>query len=88
MPGLQQRLDDYKKAFEAGAPPQNVSHEAIEKMHRATAALKASGIEDRALKVGDPAPNFALLNQDHVQVASTDLLREGPLVVTFFRGHW
>ena len=57
-------------------------------MHRATAELKASGIEDRALKVGDRAPSFTLLNQDHVQVASTDLLREGPLVVSFFRGHW
>jgi len=88
MPGLQQRLDDFKKAFEAGAPPYNVSHEAIEKMHRATAELKASGIEDRALKVGDRAPGFTLFNQDHVQVASADLLREGPLVVSFFRGHW
>ena len=48
----------------------------------------SSGIEDAALKVGDRAPSFTLFNQDHVQVASTDLLREGPLVVSFFRGHW
>ena len=53
MPGLQQRLDEFKKAFEAGAPPYNAPHDAIETMHRATAELKASGIEDRALKVGD-----------------------------------
>jgi peroxiredoxin len=57
-------------------------------MHRATAELKASGLEDAALKVGDRAPSFALFNQDHVQVASAALLREGPLVVSFFRGHW
>jgi hypothetical protein len=29
-----------------------------------------------------------LFNQDHVEVNSTDLLRQGPLVVSFFRGHW
>ncbi len=57
-------------------------------MHRATAELKASGIEDAALKVGDRAPSFTLFNQDHVQLAFSDLLHEGPLVVSFFRGHW
>ncbi len=88
MASLQSRLDEFKKAFESGAPPYNAPHEAIETMHRATAELKASGMEDRALKVGDRAPSFTLFNQDHVQVASTDLLREVPLVVSFFRGHW
>jgi hypothetical protein len=88
MASLQHRLDDFKKGFEAGAPPYNAPREAIEKMHRATAELKASGIENRALKVGDRAPGFTLFDQDHVQVASADLLREGPLVVSFFRGHW
>jgi hypothetical protein len=29
-----------------------------------------------------------LFNQDHIQVDSGDLLRQGPLVVSFFRGHW
>ncbi|HEY1422225.1 MAG TPA: hypothetical protein VGF20_02145 [Candidatus Acidoferrum sp.] len=88
MGHLQERLDEYKKGFESGGPPYNVPHEAVETMHRATAELKASGIEDRALKVGDRAPSFTLFNQDHVQVASADLLSQGPLVVSFFRGHW
>jgi hypothetical protein len=88
MAGLQSRLDEFKKAFESGAPPYNAQHEAIEKMHRATAELKASGIEEQALRVGDRAPSFALFNQDHMQVSSANLLREGPLVVSFFRGHW
>ena len=88
MPSLQARLDEYKKSFESGAPPYNAPHEAIEKMHRATAELKASGAEARALKIGDRAPSFTLFNQDHVQTASAELLREGPLVVSFFRGHW
>ena len=88
MAGLQSRLDEFKKTFESGVPPHNASHEAIETMHRATAELKASGIEEHALKVGDQAPSFTLFNQDHVQVSSTDLLRQGSLVLSFFRGNW
>lgn len=88
MSTLQQRLDEFKKTFESGAPPYNAPHEAIEKMHRATAELRASGIESRALKVGDRAPVFSLFNQDHVLVSSEKLLHQGPLVASFFRGHW
>jgi len=88
MSNLQDRLDEFKRTFESGAPPYNAPREAIEMMHRATAELKASGLEEGALKVGDRAPSFTLFNQDHVQVASADLLSEGPLVVSFFRGHW
>jgi hypothetical protein len=88
MAGLQSRLKEFKKAFESGSPPYNAPHEAIETMHRATGELKASGLEAHSLKVGDRAPSFTLFNQDHGQVSSADLLREGPLVVSFFRGHW
>ena len=88
MSSLQDRLDKFKRAFEVGDPPYNVPHEVIKTMHRATAELQASGAEDRALKVGDRSPVFNLFNQDHLQVASNDLLREGPLVVEVFRGHW
>jgi hypothetical protein len=88
MAGLQERLDEFKRSFESGGPPYNAPHEAIETMHRATAELKASGIEDRALKAGDRAPSFTLFNQNHIEVSSAELLRRGPLVVSFFRGHW
>ncbi len=88
MAKLQERLDEFKKSFESGAPPYNAPREAIETMHRATAELKSTEIEERSLKVGDHAPSFTLFNQDHAPVASADLLRKGPLVVSFFRGHW
>jgi hypothetical protein len=64
MATLQSRLDEFKKTFESGAPPYNAPQEAIEKMHRATAELKALGIEQQALKIGDLAPSFTLFNQD------------------------
>ena len=88
MASLPSRLGEFKEAFESGAPPYNAPHEAIETMHRATAELKASGLENRALKVGDRAPEFSLFNQDHDKVNSAQLLRQGPGVVSFFRGQW
>ena len=75
MASLQSRLDEFKKAFESGAPPYNAPQEAIETMHRATSELKASGLENGALKVADRAPDFSLFNQDHGKVNSADLLR-------------
>jgi len=88
MSNLKDRLEEFKKTFESGAAPYNVTPEVVTKMHRATDELKASGIEDRALKIGDHAPEFSLFNQDHVEVSSKDLLRKGPIVVSVFRGHW
>ena len=88
MTTLQSRLREFKETFESGAAPYNAPREAIEKMRRATAELKASGLEDRALKVGDRAPEFKLFNQDHVGVNSAELVRQGALIVSFFRGHW
>ena len=88
MRSLQSRLDEFKREFESGAPPYNATHEVIETMHRATGELEASGLANKALKIGDRAPQFRLFNQDHVEVNSADLLRQGPVVVSFFRGHW
>ena len=49
---------------------------------------KASGIVDKAIKVGDKLPPFALPNSRGEIVTSDDLLAKGPLVLTVFRGHW
>jgi len=85
---LQARLDALKASIESGAPPFNVPRGAIEAMHRATDVLRRSGQAEQALDVGAYAPPFALPNQDGQIIDSADLLARGPLVVTFFRGHW
>ena len=88
MSNLKDHLEEFKRTFESGALPYSVTPERVATMHRATAELKASGIEGRALKIGDHSPDFALFNQDHIEVSSKDLLRQGPMVLSFFRGHW
>ena len=57
-------------------------------MERATEDLRRSGVLDRIVKVGQPAPAFALGNHDGTRVSSADLLARGPLVLSFFRGSW
>ena len=80
---LQQQLNALKLRFEATAPP-----EALAIMHRATEDLRRGGLPARALKVGDRAPQFVLPNQHGDAVRSADLLAQGPLVVSFYRGLW
>ena len=44
-------VKEFNQTFESGAPPYNASPETVATMHRATAELKASGIENTALKM-------------------------------------
>ena len=83
MATLAARLTAIREGMKAKAPA-----EAIELMHRATADLEASGQAERALGVGATWPAFELENQDGEKISSADLLAKGPLVVSFFRGHW
>jgi peroxiredoxin len=85
---LQEKLDAFKADFEAGKPPYNVPRSVIETMHRATAELIASGLASRAKKAGDVAPSFSLRDGDGNVVSSAELLKKGPLVVSFYRGVW
>jgi AhpC/TSA family len=85
---LQDRLDAFRKNFEAAGPPCNAPEWIHEPMHRATAELIASGAAERAAKVGDKAPAFSLEDAEGNEVSSIELLPQGPLVVTFYRGVW
>jgi peroxiredoxin len=50
--------------------------------------LRKTGIMEAALKTGDMAPDFQLPGLDGHVYASKKLLKQGPLIVTFFQGHW
>jgi hypothetical protein len=80
---LAERLDTIRQGAEKRIPPDK---RAI--MHRATDDLRSSGILDRVIKMGDPLPPFALQNAFGAEVRSSELLANGPLVLTVFRGSW
>jgi peroxiredoxin len=85
---LQAKLDAFKADFEASKPPYSVPRSVIETMHRATAELIASGAASRAKKAGDIALSFSLRDPEGNVVSFNDLLKKGPLVVSFYRGVW
>lgn len=80
---LAEKLTEIKEASAEKTPP-----EIAEKMHRAIEELRDSGIMDRALNVGDKMPSFSLPNTNGEIISSDDLLKNGNLVVTFYRGVW
>jgi len=80
---LQEKLDAFKADFETKVPTEKLAI-----MHHATEDLRRSGILDRAIKVGDPLPEFVLPNLRGEKISSSELLRRGPLVITFYRGVW
>jgi len=59
-----------------------------EAMYRAADELARSGILEGVLKDGDTAPDFALPDAQGDRVQLSELLRTGPVVLTFYRGHW
>jgi peroxiredoxin len=57
-------------------------------VERATAELIAGGQAQRAKQAGDIAPEFTLNDPEGKPVSSRELLKNGPLVVSFYRGVW
>ena len=80
---LQEKLNAYKEGMVQKAP-----QEALEIMHRATEDLRNSAIMAGVVKVGDTAPEFEMQNAAGNHIRLKDLLSEGPLVLSFYRGKW
>lgn len=51
-------------------------------------AFSANADDPIGLNVGDIAPNFKGSNQFEKKVELNELLKEGPVVLLFYRGHW
>lgn len=57
-------------------------------MNTATAALAQSDITATSLKAGDRLPTFTLPNATGQSINIQDLLNNGPVVISFYRGGW
>jgi len=66
----------------------NLPLEKLKILGRMIEEFKGSGVESRALKVGDKAPQFRLPSSQGEWVSSSELLAKGPLVISFYRGGW
>lgn len=78
-----QQRDQMNAAFARQAPPDLLAGFAA-----AARRLEALDFAGRAPKVGDQAPDFALLDQTGEEVRLSSLLLRGPVVLIFYRGEW
>jgi peroxiredoxin len=79
---LREQLDEQWRRTRERSPEIREAYEAL------VADLDRSGLIERALKAGDPMPEFELPSIEGTLVSSADLLARGPLVLSFFRGGW
>lgn len=80
---LKDQLDAKKLAFEEKADDDKKSDYA-----KGIEAVANSGILESALQKGDLAPNFILTNANGDKVSLYEELKNGPVVLTWYRGGW
>ena len=80
---LKEKLDAQREASAKRIPPEKAAI-----MKAGIAAQRASGILQKVVAVGQKAPSFTGVSHDGRTISSADLLQRGPLVLSFFRGHW
>jgi peroxiredoxin len=80
---LQNQLDELTAKLRAMVPADRLAV-----VDRTAEELVHSQLTERALKVGDQAPQFELPDGDGMLWRSEDLLRNGPLAIVFYRGRW
>jgi peroxiredoxin len=76
-------LDSLSAELEAGRDPA-----ASVLFERFIGWLRSGVLGLSTLTVGDPLPDFVLPDQDGRLVTSAELLADGPLILSFFRGGW
>lgn len=80
---LASQLTALRTANAAQTPPELVAIG-----QRQLDAIRKAKIVETALQVGDRAPDFLLPNASGDTISSADLLKNGPMVVVFYRGGW
>ena len=80
---LNEKLQQIKAKSLTRIPP-----DAATIMAQAMQKLKESGVLENILPAGQKAPEFTLQDFNGHGYTLQDLLTEGPVVLTFYRGSW
>ena len=80
---LAETLDNIRAGAEKNIPAPTLAL-----MHRATRELQEGGQLDNLIRPGERLPDFEMANQFGETVTGAELLADGPLVMTFYRGLW
>ena len=80
---LSRELEALKEEASGSLTPEKAAY-----YEKATEELLSLGIERRALKPGESAPDFGLSNVRGEPIRLSEVLASGPVVLSFFRGEW
>lgn len=80
---LKAQIDAYNVQKEAKLPA-----DVLALMNTTNAELIAQHIKDNALQVGQKVTNFSLANHQENTVELATLLKQGPVIISFYRGGW
>lgn len=67
---------------------QNIPVDILNAFGQSLQELVEQNLEDRALKVGDIAPDFTLPDAEGLPVSLYDTLQHNAVIISFFRGNW
>ena len=67
---------------------QNIPVDILNAFGQSLQELIEQNLEDRALKVGDIAPDFTLPDAEGLPVSLYDTLQHNAVIISFFRGNW
>ncbi len=65
-----------------------VPQEVLEAFGKSIEDLKTKNIEEKSIKIGETIPNFSLKNAKNEVVNSSDILKNGKMIIAFYRGSW
>jgi peroxiredoxin len=80
---VRKELEEFREKASKNSPPDR-----LQAFEQGISEVRESGVTDKALKVGDRAPDFELPNAVGKTVKLSDLTARGPVVVTWYRGGW
>ncbi|MBB1281380.1 peroxiredoxin-like family protein [Pseudoalteromonas sp. SR41-1] len=80
---LKAQIDAYNVQKDAKLPA-----DVLALMNTTNEELIAQHIKDNALQIGQKVENFSLANHNGENIELADLLKKGPVVISFYRGGW
>lgn len=83
MKNLQQQIEELNENLAKQLPT-----EILEAFGKSIQDFKSKNIEANSIKTGGKFPDFSLPNSNHETVALKDMLKNGKVIIAFFRGSW
>ncbi len=80
---LTEQLEIRRRVSRKFIPPEKLAI-----MDGFTEKLARSGVAAACLKKGDTAPDFVLSNTAGKLVSLKEILKQGPVILSFYRGGW